>query len=244
MSATYITLCNKVLRRLNETTFTSATFGTLTGFHGQVQDAVNDAVRDINHAEYEWSFNSSATTVTLTSGTQLYTLTSAAPSFSHIDWDSFYLVKGVPDSTIFAKPLPYVDYDLWRQERKADDLNLSAATYTAIENVFKTQQDQFGVTPVPDKAYQVGFEYWTSPTELSGVTDTTSIPSRYNYVIVDGAMWYCYMFRDNVEAASVMEKKFKEGIKRMRIELINRYDSARSDYIITPRYAGPNPKYF
>ncbi len=47
MSANYITLCNKVLRRLNETTFTSATFGTLTGFHGQVMDAVNDAVRDI-----------------------------------------------------------------------------------------------------------------------------------------------------------------------------------------------------
>lgn len=244
MSATYITLCNKVLRRLNETTFTTPTFGTLTGFHGQVMDAVNDAIRDINHDQYEWPFNSSSTTVTLSSGTQIYSLTSAAPSFNHIDWDSFYLVKGVPDSTVFAKPLNYIDYDLWRQQRKADDLNLSASNYQLIDSVFKTQHDEFGVTPVPDKAYQVGFEYWTSPAELSASTDTTSIPTRYNYVIVDGAMWYCYMFRDNVEAASVMEKKFQDGIKRMRIELTNRYDSVRSDYLVTPRYTGPNPRVF
>ena len=239
-----MTLCNRVLRRLNETTFTSATFGTITGFHGQVQDCVNDAIRDINHAEYEWPFNHSATTTTLTSGTQIYGL--SATSLVRVDWDSFYLVASVPDATVLSKPLPYVDFDSWRQNRKAEDLNsqISGVGYQLIENVFRTQHDQFGVTPVPNKNYRVGFEYWIAPTQLSGAGDTTSIPDRYDYVIVDGAMWYCYMFRDNVEAASVMEKKFTSGIKRMRVELINRLDSFRSDYLPTNRGVGPNPNAF
>ena len=40
-------------------------------------------------------------------------------------------------------------------------------------------------------------------------------------MIVDGAMYYCYMFRDNMEMASISKNKFDEGMKNMRKILVN-----------------------
>ncbi len=227
----YLNLCNAVAHRLNEVPMTTANFATAAGFHAQIKDAVQFAVRDIYHAEYEWPFTHSATTVTLTSGTAIYGLASAAPSFVRVDWESFRLNKAIPDSTVVAYHIPYMDYDVWRQTRQATDANMSASAYTDPDFVFKTQHEEFGVTPPPDKNYSITFEYWVSPADLSASTDTPAIYDRFDHVIIDGAMWYCYMFRENVEAAAGMEKKFKDGIRRMRVDLINRFDAFRSDYV-------------
>lgn len=240
----YLNLCNAVAHRLNEVPMTSTNFATASGFHAQIKDAVQFAVRDIYHAEYEWPFTHSAATVTLTSGTPTYTLASAAPNFVRVDWDSFFLNKNVPDSTVVGRHIPYMDYDLWRQTREATDVNMSASVYREPDYVYKTQHEEFGVTPYPDKNYSITFEYWVSPSDLSLYSDTPAIYDRFDHVIIDGAMWYCYMFRDNVEAAAVMEKKFQNGIRRMRVDLINRFDAFRSDYVGGQNLYGVNPRSF
>jgi len=227
----YLALCNAVAHRLNEVPMTATNFVSATGFHAQIKDAVQFAVRDIYHAEYEWPFTHSAATVVLTSGTPRYDLSAAAPNFVRVDWDSFRLDKGVPDTSVAAKHIPYIDYDVWKQNSEANDINMSSSTYHAPDNVYKTQAEEFGVTPYPDKNYSISFEYWFAPVDLSAPTDTPAIYDRFHYVIVDGAMWYCYMFRDNVEAAAIMEKKFQNGIRRMRVDLINRFEAFRSDYV-------------
>ena len=47
------------------------------------------------------------------------------------------------------------------------------------------------------------------------------VPERFKYVIVDGAMYYTYMFRDNIESAQLAFKKFKDGMDYMRKVLVN-----------------------
>jgi hypothetical protein len=54
-------------------------------------------------------------------------------------------------------------------------------------------------------------------------------------------MYYAYMFRGNEQAASLAKAKFDEGLKKMRILLINEYEYVSSTYVPTSmRYiAGP-----
>jgi hypothetical protein len=87
--------------------------------------------------------------------------------------------------------------------------------------VFRTQNGEWGVVPMPDKAYQVDFEYFMDPVDLALATDVPTIPERFRHVIIDGAMYYAYMFRDNIEMASVSQRKFDEGIKQMRTVNVN-----------------------
>lgn len=240
----YLNLCNAVAHRLNEVSMTAANFAAASGFHAQIKDAVQFAVRDIYHAEYEWPFNISAATITLTSGTPTYALSAAAPNYVRVDWDSFCVNKNVPTSAVTAKPISLIDYDQWRQQRKANDSNMDSTGYTLPDFVYRTQQEEIGFTPYPDKNYSISFDYWTTPSDLSADTDTPTIYDRFSHVIIDGAMWYCYMFRDNVEAAAVMEKKFTAGIRRMRVDLINRYDAFRTDYVGGQGIYGNDPRRF
>ena len=42
--------------------------------------------------------------------------------------------------------------------------------------------------------------------------DVSRVPERFKYVIVDGAMYHTYMFRDNIESAQIAFKKFTVNI--------------------------------
>ena len=67
----------------------------------------------------------------------------------------------------------------------------------------------------------VDFEYFNFPVDLALNSDVPSIPERFRFVITDGAMYYAYMFRDNLEMATVSQRKFDEGVKQMRVLLVN-----------------------
>jgi hypothetical protein len=58
-----------------------------------------------------------------------------------------------------------------------------------------------------------------------------SIPERFAHIIVDGGMYYAYLFRGNSQDSLISKEKFEEGIKNMRSLLINRYDYVRSTFI-------------
>jgi hypothetical protein len=91
------------------------------------------------------------------------------------------------------------------------------------ECIVRSQSEEFILYPFPDKAYELTFEYFTVPVDLVNPTDVPRIPERFRHVIVDGAMYYVYMFRDNLESATVAQRKFDEGIKDMRTLLTNEY---------------------
>ena len=59
------------------------------------------------------------------------------------------------------------------------------------------------------------------PVDLILDTDVPTIPERFRHVIIDGAMHYAYMFRDNIEMAALSQNKFDQGIKQMRTVTVN-----------------------
>jgi hypothetical protein len=230
-SATYLTLCNRVLRAMNEVELTSSTFTTTRGFHSQVKDAVNASIREINEAEFEWPFNHVAGSQVLTPGERYYDFPA---TFKTVDLDTFKIARddGLQVKAKRLTPVMWEDYT--RYARDIDD-NLDATGYTLPRSVYRTQDGHWGLTPPPDLAYTVNFEYFSNPTELSAYTDTTTIPATYDHVIVDGALYHGFLFRDNPEGAAAAYKRFDSGIKRMRTLLINRYQHVSSTMISRSR---------
>lgn len=249
MAWTYLQLCNRVLRRMNEVQLTASTFPTAVGFQASVQDAVNDALNDIYDAELNWPFLWSATTQATTANVQSYPL---PINTTEVDYNSFFRQANIVTNPK-QQPLKmvFISYQQWQDMYKPLDANI-IANYVlgstsnqngAPERVFPYQDKlHFGVSTVPDTAYTLYYEYWFKPTDLVAATDTMIIPDMFSKVVIDGATYYSYMFRDNVEEAGPVETKFKEGIGQMRTRLINKMDYMRSDeysrdtYKATPGY--------
>ena len=89
--------------------------------------------------------------------------------------------------------------------------------------MYETFDDKYGLTPVPDRStLSVRYEYYKTHTDLDAHGDTPDLPSRYDDVIVNRGKYYVHIVRANMPAAQLSEKDYKEGLSRMRVELINK----------------------
>ena len=223
MANTFLDITNAVLRRFNEVELTGTTFASARGFHAQTKDAVNAALRAIYKDGVEWPFNHVVQTDTLIPGTLRYDL---PPGTRSVDMESFRLVR---DAALncpakWLRPIGYDEFlQQWVKEegKTADEGGLPS-------HVFLDRAGHFGVVPVPDKPYQVTYEYYANPPELVAATDVPTVPEEWKYVIVDGAVYYCHLFRDNPEAAALTKQDFEKSLRDMRRIAINRNETMRS----------------
>jgi hypothetical protein len=98
-------------------------------------------------------------------------------------------------------------------------------------HVFRSPDMGYGLVPAPKEAYEIVYEYYRIPVDLVSASDVPTVPEVFRHVINDGAMYYAYMFRSDLEAAQLSLQKFDLGIKNMRTVYINRYDYVRSTVI-------------
>lgn len=221
MPTTYIDLCNKVLRRLNEVELAPADFSTARGVHALVKDAVQSAVARLNQMEFEWPFNAAEHTQILTVGQEEYSFPSDLKS---VDWNSFQIQKD--DSLgVSYKTLSMIDRDVWYRQHRDDDYDAGNAGRGVPDYVFPSTEKAFGVSPSPDKAYSVRFRYFRNFTTLSLYDDSSRVPTEFDTILVDGALYYMYLFKDNPESAGLSFQAFERGIKDMQTLYINSYKS-------------------
>lgn len=228
MAYNFLDLVNEVNRRLNEVELTSSNFATATGFYAHNKDAVNAAVRDINHTHHEWPFNHVTAEETLTAGTIRYGFPSDA---STIDFDTFRIKEDSSLSNDTTKLVP-MSYEEYLSSYIDHEYTTDTSKRELPSRVFHAPSLEFGIVPAPDQAYKLVYEYYRIPVDLSKYDDVPDIPERFRHVIIDGAMFYAYMFRSNEQSASISKSKFEEGLKRMRIMLVNRYSYVRSGMIV------------
>lgn len=227
MSYDYLSLVNIALRRFNEVELDSSTFATAGGAHAQTKDAVNAALNEIYAEQYDWPFLRVRATQTLVAYQTRYPFPA---DYKVADIESFRLRYNVTPSTPghSMRVLSYDDYlqNFSRQENAPNDTLSGIPVF-----VFQTADLQFGVSPKPDAAYVLDYEYISQPSELEDYDDVPVVPEAFKYVVVLGTEYYCHMFRDNLEVANAVSEKFKKGIKDMRKVLINRNDYVRSTMI-------------
>ena len=98
-------------------------------------------------------------------------------------------------------------------------------------NVVRSPDNGYLLQPYPNKSYSIKFDYYTFPTDLSAQDDTTSIPARFDAVIVDGATAFVYQYRGETAQYQLNFARFEQGIKNMQSLLVNKYEYIRSTYI-------------
>ena len=228
--ATYITLINELLRRLNEVTLDTAGdgFDTVRNVQALAKDAINSSVRSILQDGQEWPFLKQTYTQTLAVGTRQY---SFPADMGSVDWDTFYLKK-LASTGNQPRRLPPVSYEEYiARFRQTDDNVDPTAGDSAAEYVYQTYEEKFGVTPIPDQEYEVEYVYWSYPADMAVYNDVCVIPDRFKHVVIDGAMMYMMRFRSNEQSASIHQNNFQEGIKVMRRVLLDDKLSLRSTVI-------------
>ena len=234
MAYNFLGLVNAMNRRLNEVELTSSNFATATGFYSQAKDAVNAAIRYLNQSEYFWAFNHNTKEQTLVANTSRYSFPTDAKI---VNFNTFRIKENTTlgNATTRLTEIAYEDY----LDRYVEQEYNTSSGQGVPTQVAQAPDLKFILTPEPDKAYELVFEYYSFPTDLSATTDAPTIPERFQHVIVDGAMHYGYLFRGNTQDAMVMKEKFDEGIKHMRSQLINRTPYVRS-YMFTGSTGGAN----
>lgn len=230
MSSTYLSLTNELLRRLNEVVMDSNDFAGARNIQALAKDAINASIREILHAAQEWPFTLVTYTQTLTIGTGQYAFPA---NTSNVDWDSFYLKILTAANNNPAK-LKLLTFDEYLTRLRANEDASGSGGYAPPFYVYQTQELKFGVSPIPDAAYEVEYKYWSFPSDLSAASDTTVIPDRFKNVIIDGAMAYMMLFRSNEQSAVIHREKFDQGIRMMRRVLMDDPVNIRSTYILRP----------
>jgi hypothetical protein len=213
--ATYVTLTNQLLRRLNEVTLTTSGdgFDSVRNVQALAKDAINNSIRNILQTGQEWPFLKVTYIQTLTAGTRLYDFPA---DFASVDWDTFY-IKQLSSTSNTPSFLPTVSFEEYTQRyRGLDDQADSGSGISAPQRVYQTYESKFGLTPVPDNAYEIEYVYWKFPSDLTNYNDSCVIPDRFNHVIVDGAMMYMMRFRSNDQSAAIHQQNFDTGIRSMR----------------------------
>ncbi len=228
--ATYVTLVNELLRRLNEVTLDAngEGFDSVRNVQALAKDAINNSIRLIVQDGQEWPFLKTTQTQTLTAGTKQYSFPN---DYSSTDWDTFYLKKltSKDNAPMRLRPISYDDYI--QNHRSIDDTGDLTNGDGAPIYVYQTLEEKFGVTPVPDAAYQIEYVYWSFPTELTNYNDTVIIPERFKHVVIDGAMMFMMRFRSNEQSAAMHQNNFEDGIKAMRRVLVDDILVVRSTVI-------------
>ena len=130
MATTFLTLANNVIARVNEVQLTSSNFSDSRGIQTQCKNAVNEAIRWINQKEFNWPFNHSTKTQTLTPGVASYDAPSDAKT---IDYDTFRMVRdddlGIGGDNLNI--LTYYEYvQRFIEEEDAVQTTLTSGTHT------------------------------------------------------------------------------------------------------------------
>jgi hypothetical protein len=224
MAYDFLGLVNDVNKRVNEVQLTTSNFANAIGFYGAAKDSINAALRYINQAAFEWPFNHVEQEDVLTEGQVRYGYPADTKT---VDFDSFRIKRSgtFNNETRLLRLIAYEEYLERYVDAEYDTTNTSLRSVPRL--VFRTPNQGFGVYPPPDNDYELVYEYYRLPVDLINPSDVPNIPEQFRYVIIDGAMYYAYLFRGNTQDATLQFQKFEEGIKDMRTIYINRYEYIR-----------------
>lgn len=211
MPSTYLDLTNRLLRRLNEVEISQSDFQSAKGIQATAKDCILDTIREINNGRIDWPFNAVEHTQQTLTGVEEY----AWPvQFTSADWNSFQIQKNDALGVDY-KSLNIITREEWYKLYRDSDYNSGTAGRGIPEDVFPSHGQGWGVTPSPDKTYTIRYRYYKNPTDMVNYDDQTTIPSKFDYVIMAGALYYLNLFKENLQGTQIMQTKFQDGIKDM-----------------------------
>ena len=223
MAYDFIGLVNDVNRRLNEVELTTANFAGAQGYYNLTKDAVNASMRHIHQEEFEWPWNHAEEEEILTPGEVRYSMPYNSKT---VNMNSFRIKRDAAIGVGTTK-LTVLNYEEYLDKHVDAEYNSGEETRGVPKYVIRAPSREILFVPAPKDAYEVVYEYYATGVDMALFSDVPEIPEQYRHTIVDGAMYYAYVFRGDMQAANLSEAKFKAGIKNMRSVNINRTEYIR-----------------
>jgi hypothetical protein len=151
---------------------------------------------------------------------------SITTDFASIDWDDFYLTTiGVSgeSSPFVSKGLKFLNLADWRRYyRDSENSDDAEAQYGEPTAVLKSPDSRkFGLSPIPDKVYNVHFYAFIKPTPLSAHSDEIVLPDQYANIITARTRYYVWQFKESPQQAAFALDDYKKGLRYMKSNLIN-----------------------
>lgn len=221
MAYNFIGLTNDVNSRLNEVQLTSSNFATATGYFAFAKDAVNSAIRHIQQEEYEWPWNHVEASEVLSVGVSRYSYPNDSKT---INFNTFR-IKRDASLNVGTQKLRVMSYEEYLE--KYADSEYDTQSKGIPTHIIRTPSREIICHPMPDKEYELVYEYYRNGYDLIKDTDIPSLPEQYRFCIVDGAMYYAYQFRGDTANANMAKEKFEQSVKYLRSININRTEYLR-----------------
>lgn len=222
MAKTFLQLTNRVLKALNEVELDASNFASADGFSQEAKDSVNAAIFDLyTEEDVRWPFAWAEASFNTVVGTNTYTPVADATS---IDWNSFR-VNTDAGNNISAEYLALQPYKTYLKTRWKIDEELETGEYAKPRLVVRTAHNTIILSPVPDLVYSITYEYFAIPSALVASSDSVDIPDSFEQLIVDKALHYAYMFRDNIESAALVNKRYEDNVNKVRRILIPQFEN-------------------
>ena len=244
MAKDYKTLVNELLVELNEPEIT--TIANAVGIQKQVANVVNRAYFDIVDAVDDWSWLSADvpddpyygnTIVPTVVGQRFYLLKAGSANidadFDSVNWDMFTLVD--TNSPFTINKLPFTTLTQWRSNNaQSEEAAARTNTYATPVRVIRSSDGRrFGLSPIPDKVYNIHFFAYNRPSALSADTDTVLFPEQYKPVLLARARYYLYQFKDNIAQSQLALDEYKKGLQNMADNLNSPQPQYMSDVRFT-----------
>lgn len=235
--STYLELTNLLLRRLLDVELTESTFASARSTQATAKDCIRAAIEEIYLREPNWPFSYLQGSQLLAIGQEEYAFpTGDTTKNNSVDWRSFRIQKN-DGLSVNTTPLQLISHDEWKQWLRDKDEDSLTTGRGVPRYVFLTQGatatdfGAFGVSPSPDAAYTVLYDYHVSYPDFSAFDDEIPIPSRFNHVIINCALKHFYMFKDNNDQAAFWTNEFNSSFSIMRGNLFPKQDSMRSNVV-------------
>ena len=220
MATTFLTLTNDVLRELNEIELTTATFANAKGIQNFVKNSINKSINDIATEEPQLPFFA----VGASGGTDPFYGNVTVATVAGTRWYTTTINVSGESSPYVSKGLRYISLDEWTRyfrdsenQDDADSQNFGEPQYV----VRSPDHRKFGVSPIPDKVYNIHFYAYTIPTSLSAYSDAIVLPDQYSNVITAKARYYVWQFKESPQQAAFALEDYKKGMRQMKSNLMN-----------------------
>ena len=202
---------------VSQNTGSTATLKVGTSSNGTETTTATLTVSNTNETTF------TETTFTATATTHYITFAETGGSNAYINRVS------LTENDVVPKKLNYISFEEWTSKYRESDSVSDKDKFDIPDYVFTTYNDEIGVSPIAKKSnYVLKFDYYTTHTDLSDYDDTSVIPTRFEPIITSKAKYYAYTLRGEIPNAQLAQQEFDNGVKRMRVELINRKNYMRA----------------
>lgn len=122
----------------------------------------------------------------------------------------------VKSNTVQRERLYFIDTEEYYNTYADIAENFSPDNYQVPKAIAKTANNDFVILDPCDRVYTIEYACWSMPNKLALYSDTHLVPEQWEQAIVDRALHYAYMFRDNPEESQIAEKRALDRMRRMR----------------------------